>query len=56
MLNINQIVKGKVGQFVIIGFRTIDNEQYAQVKPYDPTTQKTGRGELALPVSILQAV
>lgn len=56
MFNINQIVKAKVGQFVIIGFRMIGNEEYAQVKPYNPANQKAGRGELALPVSILQAI
>ena len=54
---VNQIVKGQVaGQFVILAFRNIGGEQYAQVKPYNPATGKTGRGEMALPVSTLKAV
>ena len=32
-----------------------ETEQYAQVKPYNPATGKTGRGEMALPVSSLKA-
>jgi hypothetical protein len=55
-LNVNQIVKGKVGQFIILGFRIIDGEEYAQVKCYNPATGKTAKGEMALPVSILHAV
>ena len=48
---VNQIVAGKFGQFVILAFRTLpgETEQYAQVKPYNPATGKTGRGELTLP-------
>lgn len=55
---VNQIVAGKFGQFVILAFRTLhgETEQYAQVKPYNPATGKTGRGEMALPVSTLKAV
>lgn len=51
---VNQIVKGQAaGQFVILAFRSIGGEQYAQVKAYNPTTGKTARGEFALPVSAL---
>ena len=53
----NQIVKGiKAGTFVIVAFRTIGGEEYAQVKPYNALTQKAGRGEFALPLSALVAV
>ena len=54
---VNQIVAGKFGKFVILAFRTLpgETEQYAQVKPYNPATGKTGRGEMALPVSSLKA-
>ena len=52
---VNQIVSGKVGQFVILAFRTIGGEQYAQVKSYNPATGKAARGEMALPVSVLRA-
>lgn len=54
---VNQIVKGRVaGQFVILAFRTIGGEQYAQVKEYDASTGKTRRGEMALPVVSLKTV
>ncbi len=55
---VNQIVAGNFGQFVILGFRTLPGEAelYAQVKPYNPTTGEIGRGEMALPVSALKAV
>ena len=55
---VNQIVAGKFGHFVILGFRMMpgEDEQYAQVKPYNLETGKTGRGEMALPVSVLKAV
>ena len=55
-IQVNQIVAGKVGQFVVLGFRTLpgESEQYAQVKPYNPATGKAGRGEMALPVSSLR--
>ena len=53
--NVNQIVKGAVaGQFVILGFRNIGGEEYAQVKEYNPMTGKTGRGEMALPITALR--
>ena len=55
MFQINQIVKGhKAGTFVIVGFRTIGGEQYAQVKEYDAVTGKARRGEMALPVTALR--
>ncbi len=54
---VNQIVKGQAaGQFVILGFRTIGGEQYAQVKEYDAATGKARRGEMALPVNALKAI
>jgi hypothetical protein len=54
-MQVNQIVKGqRAGTFVILAFRTICGEQYAQVKPYDEASGKTGRGEFALPVSALK--
>lgn len=56
MFAVNQIVAGKFGQFVILGFRTIDGEDYAQVKSYNPTTGKAARGEMALPLSVLKAI
>lgn len=53
---VNQIVKGQVaGSFVILAFRSIGGEQYAQVKPYNPETGKTGRGEMALPLTAIKA-
>jgi hypothetical protein len=56
MFQVNQIVKGnKAGTFIILAFRTIGGEQYAQVKPYDAITGKAGRGEMALPLSALVA-
>jgi hypothetical protein len=52
--NINEIVKGRVaGTFVVLGFRTIDREDYAQVKPYNPATNKSDRGEFALPLTAI---
>lgn len=54
--NVNQIVKGAVaGTFVILGFRVIDGNECAQVKPYNAATGKTGRGEMALPLTKLVA-
>jgi hypothetical protein len=54
---VNQIVKAKgEAQFVILGFRNIDGEQYAQIKEYDQHTGKTRRGEFALPVTVLRNV
>lgn len=53
----NQIVKGhQAGTFVILSFRTIGGEQYAQVKEVHPVTHATKPGEFALPVSALRAI
>ena len=53
---VNQIVKGqRAGTFVILAFRIIGGEQYAQVKEYDVANGTARRGEMALPVSALRA-
>jgi len=53
---LNQIVQGqRAGSFVIIGFRTIGGEAYAQVKEYNPATGKTRGGEFSLPLTALVA-
>jgi hypothetical protein len=54
--NINQIVKAKFGQFIILGFRNIGGEEYAQVKEYCQVTGKARRGEIAMPLSALTAI
>lgn len=54
-LTIGQQVKAQFGQFVILAFREIDGEQYAQVKELKPNG-KLGRGEMALPVAKLSAI
>jgi hypothetical protein len=57
MFNVNQIVKGQVaGTFVILAFRVIGGEDYAQVKEVHPVTHQMGRGEFALPLSALRPV
>ena len=56
MFNLNQIVAGRVGKFVIVGFRTIGGEAHAQVKAYNDQTGEVARGEMALPLSILKAI
>jgi len=56
MFNINQIVKAKFGQFIVLGYRNVAGEQLVQLKPYNPETGKAGRGEMALPESVLQAI
>lgn len=48
---VNEIVNGKVGQFVILGFRNIGGEEYAQVKSYKDGN--VAKGEFALPLSAL---
>lgn len=52
-----QIVKGTVcGTFVILGFRTIGGEAYAQLKEVNPKNHsQTNPGELALPLTKLVA-
>jgi hypothetical protein len=56
MFSINQIVKAKFGQFIILGFRNIGGEEYAQVKEYCQVTGKARRGEMAMPLSALTAI
>jgi hypothetical protein len=52
---VNQIVKGqRAGTFVILGFRTIGGEQYAQLKEVHPVTHQPGRGELAMPLTAIK--
>jgi len=53
---IGAIVKAPVGTFVVLGFRDIGDEPYAQLKGYNPETGLTERGQLALPVEILSAI
>lgn len=55
--NVNQIVRGAVcGTFVILGFRVIEGEDYAQVKAVHPVTHAPARGEFALPLTALRAL
>ena len=43
--SLNQIVAGhKAGVFVILGFRIIGGERWAQLKPYDPSSGRVSRG------------
>lgn len=57
-MNVNEIVKGKVaGTFVILGFRNIDGEEYAQVKEVNPNDHtQTAPGEIALPLTALERI
>ena len=57
MFNVNQIVKGKVaGYFVVLGFRKIDGEDYAQLKSVNPANfAQQAAGELALPITSIEA-
>lgn len=54
--SINQIVKGvNAGTFVILGFRIIGGERFAQLKTVNPDNYaQVGRGELALPLTALR--
>jgi hypothetical protein len=55
--HIGQIVKGiKAGTFVILGFRNIGGEQYAQLKEYSPALDRLGAGEIALPLAAITAI
>lgn len=57
MFQANQIVKGKrAGHFVILALRNFMGEDGAQVKPYDPVSGKTGKGEMFLPLTALVAL
>lgn len=52
--SIGQIVKGiRAGEFIILGFREIEGETYAQVKEH--RDGKLGRGEMALPLTAIKA-
>jgi hypothetical protein len=56
MFQVNQIVRGvNAGVFVILGFRLIDGESYAQLKAVNPKNHtETFQGEMALPVTSLR--
>ena len=56
MYEVNQIVKGKVaGYFVILGFRKIQGEDYAQLKSVNPKNfAQQAAGEIALPITALE--
>jgi len=58
MFKLNQIVKGRrAGTFVIIGFRTINNEEYAQLKGVNPANySQVCLGEISLPLTALTGV
>lgn len=55
---VNQIVKGKVaGHFVVLGFREIGGEQYAQLKSVNPNDfSQVSAGELSLPLTAISPV
>ncbi|UOF83051.1 hypothetical protein [Caudoviricetes sp.] len=57
LFTVNQIVLGRFsGVFVILGFRIIDEEWYAQLKGVNPTNHgETSPGELALPLTSIRA-
>ena len=58
MYQVNQIVKGiKAGTFVVLGFRSIDGQDYAQLKSVNPAnyTQTSG-GEFALPLTAIKSI
>ena len=56
--NINQIVKGQTaGTFVILGFRNLEGEDYAQLKEVNPSDHtQTAAGEIALPLTALKLI
>ena len=58
MINLNQIVRGKkAGVFVVLGFRTIGGEKYAQLKEVNPADHsQVAPGELALPLDAIEAI
>ena len=58
MFNTNQIVKGKkTGTFVILGFREIGGDQYAQLKEVNPNDHaQIAQGEIALPLTAIEAI
>jgi len=55
--SVNQIVKGKVcGFFVVLGYRVLNDRRFVQVKPYNPKTGETSRGEIAFEESALETI
>lgn len=56
MFNTNQIVKGKFGMFIVLGYRTVAGETLVQVKPYNQATGNAGKGEMALSEDCLTAI
>lgn len=56
MFQVNQIVKAKFGQFIVLGYRVVAGEKLVQVKPYNPVTGKAKSGEMAFDESALQAI
>lgn len=58
LYELNQIVKGKnAGTFVIVGFRTIGGEDYAQLKEVNPANHaETAPGEIALPLDAIRPI
>ena len=58
MFKLNQIVKGATaGTFVIVGFRSIDGTDCAQVKSVNPADHtQVARGEIALPLTTLTQI
>ena len=57
-LQINQIVKGvNAGTFIILGFKTIANSNYAQLKAVNPDNfTETAQGEIALPLANIKPI
>lgn len=57
-IEINQIVKGRyAGTFVVLGFRIINGEKWAQLKEVNPKDYtETAPGELALPLDAISAI
>ncbi len=57
MFSINQIVKGKAGTFLIVGFRSIEGSEWVQVKSVNPANHsQVAKGEMALPLTAIQAI
>lgn len=49
-------MKAKVGHFLVLGLREIAGEKMAMLKAYNPENDQVARGQLALPVEILEVV
>ena len=58
MYQVNQIVKGiKAGTFVVLGFRSIDGQDYAQLKSVNPANYaQISGGEFALPLTAIKSI